>query len=71
MLARIRTEPALVSGLIAAVLALGISFGLPVSAEQVGFIMAVVSALLAVVVRSQVTPVVPTGETSKENTSWL
>jgi uncharacterized membrane protein len=57
MLARIRTEPALVSGLIAAALALGISFGLPVSAEQLGFIMAAVTAVLAVLVRSQVTPV--------------
>jgi len=52
-----RTEPALISGLIAAVLALAISFGLPVSVEQLGFIMAAVTALLAVVVRSQVSPV--------------
>jgi len=55
----IKAEPALVSGLIAALLALGISFGLPVTAEQTGFFMAVVSAILAVVVRSQVTPVAP------------
>ena len=56
LLARIRQEPALVSGFVGAVLALGISFGLNVSAEQVGFILAFVTAALAFVVRSQVTP---------------
>ena len=56
MLDRVRREPALVSGLVAAVIALVVSFGLELSPEQIGSIMAVVAALLAFVVRSQVTP---------------
>ena len=56
MLDRVRREPALVSGLVAAVIALVVSFGLELSPEQIGSIMAVTSALLAFVVRSQVTP---------------
>ena len=52
-------EPALITGAIGAALALAVSFGLPVSTEQVGFILAAVSALLAVLVRSQVSPVTP------------
>ena len=49
-------EPALVLGLIAAVIALAIGFGLNISTEQVGLIMAAVTALFAVVVRAKVTP---------------
>lgn len=49
-------EPALIVGFVGAAIALGVSFGLPVSAEQVGFIMAFVTAGLAFVTRSQVTP---------------
>jgi len=51
-------EPALIVGFIGALIALGVSFGLPVTAEQVGFIMALVTAGLAFVTRSQVSPVV-------------
>lgn len=50
-------EPALIIGFVGAVIALGVAFGLPVSAEQVGYIMAFVSAASAFVTRSQVTPV--------------
>jgi len=39
-------EPALIVGFVGAAIALGVSFGLPVSAEQVGFIMAFVTASL-------------------------
>ena len=56
MLDKIRQEPALVTGVVSALIALGISFGLDLSTDQVGTIMAVVGALLAFVVRSQVTP---------------
>jgi len=52
-------EPALIVGFVGAAIALGVSFGLPVTAEQVGFIMALVTASLAFVTRSQVSPVTP------------
>jgi hypothetical protein len=58
LLAKIRTEPALLSGALAAVLALAAAFGFKLSADQVGALMAVVTAGLGFVVRSQVTPVV-------------
>lgn len=53
---RVRREPALVSGLVTAVLALAVSFGLDLTEEQVGSILAVVAAVMALVVRQQVTP---------------
>ncbi len=56
MLDRIRREPALVTALVSALIALGVSFGLNLSTDQVGTIMAVVAALLGFFVRSQVTP---------------
>jgi hypothetical protein len=54
-------EPALIVALVSALIALGVGFGLPVTAEQVSLIMAVVIAALAFVTRSQVTPVTPPG----------
>lgn len=56
ILDRIRREPALISGLVSAVIALAVSFGADLSSEQVGAVMAVVAAVLAIVVRQQVTP---------------
>ena len=53
---RVRREPALVSGIVTAVLALAVSFGLDLTEEQVGSIQAVVAAVMALVVRQQVTP---------------
>ena len=53
---RVRREPALVSGLVTAVIALAVSFGLDLTEEQVGSIQAVVAAVMALVVRQQVTP---------------
>ena len=53
---RVRREPALVSGLVTAVIALAVSFGLDLTEEQVGSILAVVAAVMALVVRQQVTP---------------
>ena len=55
---RIAGEPVLVSALVAALIALGVAFGLNLTPEQVGSIMAVVTAVLALVVRAKVTPVV-------------
>ena len=54
-------EPALIMGLVTAVLALVVSFGLDLSPEQVGTIVAVEAALLSVVTRSKVTPVTTEG----------
>jgi len=53
--ARIQTEPALVSGFIAAVLSLAAAYGVNLSGDQIGTILAIVSAGLAFLVRSQVT----------------
>jgi hypothetical protein len=52
-----KREPALVIGVLQAVVALAVAFGFGLSAEQTGAILAVSAALLALVTRSQVTPV--------------
>lgn len=51
MLTRFRNEPAVVYGLIEAVIALVIAFGLDLTGEQVAGIMAVVAVLTGVGVR--------------------
>lgn len=53
----IKSEPALLLGALNALLALGVGFGLDVDPGQVGLINAAVAAVLAVVVRSRVTPI--------------
>lgn len=50
-------EPALLLGLVQAVLALVVAFGLDLSPEQIGAVLAATAALLSVVTRSKVTPV--------------
>lgn len=57
MLDRIRNEPVLVTALMQAALGLLLAFGLDLSNEQVGSIMAVTAAGLAFVARSRVSPV--------------
>jgi uncharacterized membrane protein len=52
-----RREPALILGAVNALVALAVGFGLPVTPGQVGLINAAVAAILALVVRSRVTPV--------------
>ena len=54
-------EPALVLGLIQAGLALAIGFGLQLTGDQVALIMAFSSAVVAVIVRQNVTPNVKLG----------
>lgn len=49
-------EPALILGVVNAIVALVVGFGLDLTAEQVGLISAATSAVLALVARSQVTP---------------
>lgn len=56
MIDRIKNEPALYIGLVQAILALVVTFGLDLSVEQVGAILAVTAAVLSVVTRTQVTP---------------
>lgn len=50
-------EPALILGAIQTALALAVAFGLDLSAEQTGAILAASAAILAVITRTQVTPV--------------
>lgn len=52
-----KREPAMVVGTVQAIIALAVAFGFNLSVEQVGAILAVTAALLALVTRSQVTPV--------------
>jgi hypothetical protein len=52
-----KREPALVIGAVQAIIALAVAFGLGLSAEQTGAILAASAAILALVTRSQVRPV--------------
>ena len=54
MLTRLRNEPALIFSLVEAVVALAVAFGLQLTGEQVGAIMAVVAVLTGVSVRAAV-----------------
>lgn len=56
ILERVKNEPALLIGLVSAAISLILAFGIDLTDKQVGGIMAVVVALLALVTRSQVTP---------------
>ena len=49
-------EPALILGAVQAIAALVVAFGVDLTAEQVGLILAASAAVLSVVVRSKVTP---------------
>lgn len=49
-----RTEPAAIAGLVQAVLTLAVAFGFDLTPEQIGSILAVTAALLALLVRSTV-----------------
>lgn len=57
MIALIRREPALFAALINAIIACAIVFGLNLTEAQVAAIVVVANAILAIVVRSAVTPV--------------
>lgn len=52
-----KREPALWLGLVNTVLALVLSFGIKLTSEQIGAILAVTSALFAVITRQAVTPI--------------
>lgn len=51
-----KREPALFYGVVNAVIALALSFGLDLKPDQIGAILAVTSAVLALITRTQVTP---------------
>lgn len=51
-----KREPALFYGVVNAVIALAVSFGLELKPDQIGALLAVTSALLALVTRTQMTP---------------
>lgn len=51
-----KREPALFYGVVNATIALAVSFGLDLKPDQIGAILAVTSAFLALVTRSQMTP---------------
>lgn len=53
---KIKTEPVLVTAFVQAVLALVVSFGLELSPEQIGGILAVTGAALAFFARAKVVP---------------
>lgn len=54
---RVNAEPVMVLAVIQAALALGVSFGLGLSGEQVGAILALTAAILGLIARQKVTPV--------------
>lgn len=49
-------EPALILNLVGALIALAVGFGLNVTPEQVGLILAATTSVLGFAIRSQVTP---------------
>lgn len=49
-------EPAMVLAFVQAVIVLAVAFGLKLSAEQTGAILALTAVILGLVTRSQVTP---------------
>ena len=55
----LRHEPVLIQGLVQAILGAILAFGVDLTNEQVGSIMAVTAVVLAILVRMFVTPVVP------------
>ena len=59
MINLIKQEPAVFYALVGAIISLGVTFGLQLSAAQTGAILAVVQLIIGVVTRSQVSPANP------------
>jgi len=53
---RYNAEPALFYGLVQAILVLGVTFGLRLTPEQTGAILAVTAIIIAILTRQKVTP---------------
>jgi hypothetical protein len=66
MTMRVKDEPALAVALLQAIIAVGVSFGLHLSAEQVGAIVTLAAAMSALFVRQRVSPVSRLPETGPE-----
>lgn len=60
----VKQEPAFVMGVVQAVLGLAVAFGLGLSAEQVGALLAATAAVLSLVTRRMVSPVAATPATA-------
>jgi hypothetical protein len=56
----LRSEPALILGLVQAIIALVLAFGVDLSEEQIGSILALTAVALAVATRMLVSPTEPT-----------
>lgn len=56
-MSKFKLEPAVIVSLVSAIIALVVAFGVTLTQEQVGAILAVVSIVAGLVIRSQVTPV--------------
>ena len=59
---KVQSEPVLVTGAVQAILGLLLAFGVKLSQEQVGAILAATAALLALLLRGKVTPTNRGGE---------
>lgn len=59
---KVKDEPALGAAVLQAILAVAVSFGLDLSAEQVGAIVALAAAVSALLLRRRVSPTRPAGE---------
>lgn len=57
--AAVRREPVLVLAVVQAVIVCGVAFGLELTDAQTAGVLGVTAAVLAIVARSQVTPVLP------------
>lgn len=53
---KLRNEPVLMSGFVTALLGVFVAFGMELSDEQVGALLALVGSALAIVARGKVTP---------------
>lgn len=49
-------EPAMIVAFVQAIIVLGVAFGLNLTADQIGAILAVVAIVLGLITRSQVSP---------------
>lgn len=56
LFARIKEEPSMFQGVLQAAIALAVSFGVGLTGDQVGALLAFTAILLAFLTRSQVTP---------------
>lgn len=68
IIAFLKKEPAAITSIVAAIIALAVSFGLSLSSDQVGAITAIATLLAGFITRASVTPAtgVPTATAVKD-----